>query len=312
MKTTTKILPNQLSNASAPSKPGKDSKILSNLPGQDKPLICKLLTDPRSGNGYVQMAYYNYSVGPDPKKHSRSRPSLLSLKKLAADPEKEEFWRIHNEIKELKKTHNENHPAVVALENMKKLYSARECGWFYFVEPNSDVIKCIKLGPDVINQLFGKEATKYKPAYTSLIETAAKNGKNPYDLFKNTGWLKMYKTGEGLSTRYHVSIESTQVEAVDENGETYTKTTTVSHPVHPRLTTEGVDLEEFPNPVEFEARNAFTVDETINFIKSKGTVIPERFLPQVGSDAREVNEGDAESSDQSAHVALASLDDIPF
>lgn len=310
METATKILPGQLSGTAAPAKPGKDSKILSNLPGQDKPLICKFISDPRSGSAYVQMSYYAYTVGPDPKKHSRQRPSLLSLKKLAADPEKEEFWSLHNEIKELKKTHNEKHPAVVALEDLKKLFNARECGWFYFVEPNSDVIKCIKLGPDVINQLFGKEATKYKPAYVSILETAAKQGKSPYDLMKNTGWLKMYKTGEGLSTRYHVAIETAQVEETDANGETFTKTSTVSHPVHNRLTTEGVDLTEFPNPLEFEARNAFTVDETLNFIKSRGTVIPERFMPQAGGESREVNEEDVGS--QSAPVALASLDDIPF
>lgn len=311
--TSAKILPGQVATPTEIKRPGKDTKILSSVPGQEKPLICKLLSDPRSGSAYVAMGYYGYQVGPDPKKHSRKRPSLASLKKLAADPEKEEFWAIHNKIKELKKTHNEKHPAVVALDTQKKLFSAQECGWFFFVEPNSDTIKCVKLPPDAINQLFGKEASAYKPAYVSILDTAAKKGQSPYDLTKETGWLKMYKTGEGLGTRYHITLDTAEVERKDAaTGEMFTTPMARSHTIHTRLVTEGVDLSEYPNPLEFEARNAFTVDETNAFIASVGTAIPERFFPN-NNGPREVEDGD-EGISPATHepAALASLDDIPF
>ena len=311
METAARIMPGELSNVGDLKRPGKDTKIVSGFPAQEKPLIVKLLRDPRSGGTFVQMGYYGYNVGPDPKKHSRSRPSLQSMKKLAADPEKEAFWAIHNQIKELKKTHNENHPDVVALEAKKKLFSARDCGWFYFIEPNSDVIKAIKFPPDAINMLFGKEATKYRPAYVSVLDTLAKQGRSPYDLNNETGWLKLYKTGEGLATRYFVGLDAQQTEVVDANGDVSTKTAANKYAIHSRLLTEGAELSEYPNPIEFEARSAFTLDETITYVDSNGTKIPERFYP---GNSTSSDDSPREVSDEvyNNQGALASLDDIPF
>lgn len=312
MESTAKVFPGQISDFNNLKKPGKDGKFLFSLPEVDKPLICKLLRDPRSGNPYVPMAYYSYMVGPDPEKHSRSRPSLLSLKKLAADPEKEEFWRIRSEIKELKKTHNAEHPQVKALEAKAKIYSARECGWLYYIEPNSDVIKSVKVGPDVINQLFGKEATTYKPAVVSVLDTLAKQGRSPYDLNNESGWLSLSKSGKGLATRYHVSLATYQGEMKDqETGEVVLVPKPIKATIHSRILTEGVELSEFPDPIKLEERGAFTLEETATFISSSGTSIPARFLPNGNNNdgPREVNEDYTPSH---STPALASLDDIPF
>lgn len=265
-------------NVQAPEEKGGNSGITFKIGGPDQPLILKLLPDPKTGKAYVPMTSYPYQVGPNEKTDSRTRPSLQALGLTEKDPENNKKWEYIKQLSNLKKSGvSKNDPRFKTIQKAMDLYKEKESGYFYYIEPNSETIKCLKAGKMVINALFGREGKENIKAVPSLLKALAAVGKSPYKTDHQDCWLKIWKTGEGLGTEYHVvRLEEYVVKVVD--GETYSKKVPVSLKVSDKFLKGLLDLSDFPDPLAFEAKGAFTLAETEEFIATDGVVIPERFM----------------------------------
>ena len=88
-------------------------------------------------------------------------------------------------------------------------------------------IKALAVGPAVFNRIFGKDAKDNRPAIPSLFKEMSAKGLNPFldkdPEVNKIGWVKLYKTGEGMATEYHIVPCSTS-ESKIVDGEELTKT----------------------------------------------------------------------------------------
>jgi len=285
------------------SKPNENnSNFIFQIPGPDKPLIVKFLGDPRTRSRFVAMRYYPHSLGPLPT-DKRSHPSLRALGVLKDDPEFNVYQSCLKRAKEETDTDIQK-----ALRAKAELFKPKEGGWIHVIEPNSSEIKCLKIGKDVINQLFGRKAYGDKvPEIKSLLASWASEGYDVYNIENNEGWVKIYKTGEGMSTRYVLELDQIEEMRVDEKtGKKFKMTVVCSHEVHEKIRTSDVSLEDFPDPIALETKNAFTEEETIKFVESEGTLVPERFFKKKSS-------GSASTSNEEVQqTSDVNLDEIPF
>jgi hypothetical protein len=70
-----------------------------------------------------------------------------------------------------------------------------------------------------------------------------------------------------------------------------------------------VTLDSFPDPLTtVEEKAAFTAEETIAFIKSQGTVVPDRFMHR---DSAPTNNGNVEVQEHDAG-SMPSIADLPL
>lgn len=303
-------------NLEKPEDNNGDKRLVLGVPA-DKELIVKFIADPRSPGSdrraYVPLKYYNFKVGSSDKDF-RSRPSLQSLGVVDKDPETEIKWELVKMMSALTKSgESKESQKYKNIAAKKKLFEPDELGWIYYIEPNSNVIKALKLKAALINQLFGKEANGDKyPAVPSLVKNMATKGMSPFDLSKEFGWVKIYKTGKEMATRYFAEALK-EVTTVLVDGMPEEKTTYPRLPIHEDFKTGMVALDSFPDPIEFEKTQAFSVDETVEFINSDGVVFPERYA------AKRKRNNDAETpvdlssvANQYPQSSPSSLDDIPF
>ena len=291
-----------------------NSKFVTRIPGPEKPMVFKLLGDPRSRQAYIPMEYYSHMIGPDPEKHVRQHPSLKSLGVTSSAPENDAYWEAVKKISSLRKSGENKTPDGEKEERKQqallKKYRAQERGWFFYYEPNSSEIRSVRLPKDVINQLFGKAATEHRPEVPSLLKELGKSNISPYDTQSNIGWLTLYKTGEGLGTKYTVALASS-VSEVELHGKKFKRDEPTEYAVSQKIKSSDVTLEDFPDPVAHEKQYAMTLEETVTFVNSQGTVVPERMLKKMNNDEALESEG---SSAPGAGLSApsAALDEIPF
>lgn len=288
------------------TKPNEgNSKFIYKINGSDQPLIVKFLGDPRKKATYVPMNYYTHMVGPNPQTDKRTHPSLRSLGVLDKDPELEVYYDCLRKAKEAREAGDTD--VEKAMKAKAELFKPKEGGWIHVIEPNSAEIKCLKIGKDIINQLFGRKAYGDKvPEIKSLLEQWSREGYNPYNINIDEGWVKIYKTGEGMSTRYILQLDSQEETQTDSKGKKFKTVSLVSHTVHEKIRNGDVQLEDFPNPIETESKNAFTPEEAFDFVKSEGTLVPERLMRKGGGESGSVSSSTAELS------TPMNFDDIPF
>ena len=269
-------------------------------------LIFKLLGDPRGAQHFIPMDYYRHQVGPNPEKDVRLRPSLKSLKLTQSAPENELYWSIVKQLGDLKKEgvpYDSDKPR--ALRAQKELYNAQVKGWFYLVQPGSPEIKPYLFPKTIINMLFGGrevDASGDVREVPSLLKKLQVDGYSPYDIDNDKCWLQLTKTGTGKGTRYFLEMVTQDTKIVHEGREVKI-TEPKEFPVHARLKNGEVTLEDFPDPIEFEKKYAFSEQETIAFIESSGTAIPERFQKRSRDDA-DMESGDDGAADQNAAPAF--------
>lgn len=250
------------------------SKLVFKVPeGKDKALVVKFLVDPRTGKSYIPVKHYPHMVGPDPQFHTRSH--------LAQEDDIELTARIsyYKELKKLRETGSTDAARMQKLTKLVEKCKDKESAWFFIVEPGSSTIKAIKLGVSVINQIFGR-TYKDKEPIPSLLKQVSQKGISPYD-FKTAnaqmGWFKIYSTGKGLGKKYHVELaEDVIVKEVD--GEKFSKTQPAKFEFDQKFKDMKLTLEDFPDPLAMEKKQAFTMAETEAFINSEYTLVPERFL----------------------------------
>jgi hypothetical protein len=309
---TTMDLSQDFGNVSKPEESGKkDYRFISEIPGPDNPLIVKLLPNPYNPKtGYIPMDYYTFKVGPNDKDY-RSRPSLQSLGMIDKDPEAEKKFEYVKQLSNFKKDGlTKDSPKWKAVKAAMSIYEAKSMGWVHIIEPGKAEIRCLKLRTAMIQTLFGREGGGNIKPIPSLLEALGKKGKSPYGITREDCWLKIYKTGVGIATEYHIEPCQTNEMRVLDGVEVEVKAFQ-SFPVAASLKNAKLKPSDLPNPIEFEKKNAFTLEETQTFIESSGTIFPERFA------ARAKTNNDAEQTPVSTTAVVTAeteynMDDIPF
>jgi len=256
--------------------PGRESRFVFAIPTEDKAIVCKLLFDPRGKQSYIPVDYYNHQIGPNKETDTRSHPSRKSLG-LGDSPENDAYWDYAKQLSVLRKEGKGETPEAKKLEKLKDMFYARQKGWLYFVTPGSATIYALKITKAVINSLFGKDATQYRPEVKSILKEMGSNNMSPYDISSKVGWLKLYKTGQKLATEYHVEVAETTIQ-VDHNGRKIPAKQPFEADVHEKIKNSDVTLDDFPDPVKFEIEQCWSLEESQAFVDSAGTVVPERCL----------------------------------
>lgn len=289
----------------APAVTKKDA-ILKKFPGPDSPLICKLVPDLLRGRvdgkffEYFEIQEHGHVGGVNKKgeKMIYSHPCRKSLGEKSC-PECDRYWHEKERLK-LAGEHSAEGKAIKAVVD---LLAPRRKVWVYFVTPESDQVKAVKMSKDLMNQLWGAPANKYKGEIASLIAGMKTKGMSPYDLKNPIGWMKIYKTGEGLGTRYFAEVAKKE-EVIMENGRPAgTVNRFVSSPVSEYLMT-SFDVKSLVDFRKIESERAFTPDESADFAKT--LITPQRVI-DMWKKEEETETPDATEKTQSVEKVMASI-----
>jgi hypothetical protein len=298
--------------------PKSQSNITFAIPDETRPLIFKILPDFRYGNGkswYRPLRSFTFQAGPS-EKDKRKRPCLTFFGETVS-PELEYYKKLKQESDAMNKLGQGNSAEAVVLKSKLAIFKPSDMAYILYIEPGSPEIKAMKVSVSVINCIKGREANQYSPAIPSLIKSMAADGVSPFDIFSpkaEVGWVKLWKTGEGLGTRYHVAVDEKTLE-IEQNGKKYYSKEMTTHKVHEKIAQRKFVEADFPDVLAFEERNRWTPTELERFIESEGTQVPERFLKKEFHGQQNGGSG----SDQVAAVTpfdtgslIGSLDDIPL
>lgn len=239
--------------------PGYRSAVIKGIPGPDSPLIFKIVPQKRANGkseGYWAITKHTHLVGDrDPKNKKNYRSHLCQKSSGQSDcPECDTYFQILGQMRDLEKEGKKGTPEYLRLETQSKMIAPQQKGWLLVVLPESPEVKALCVGKDVLNKLFGKAATKFKPAIESLINKMAADGNDPYNLRSTTGWIKLFKEGEGRDTVYTVQSATVTVQ-VDMNGKKIPATVPMEMPVHENIfKTKRSDL---PNLGKYEERSVW-------------------------------------------------------
>lgn len=295
--------------------PGNDSRFVLKIPGPDRPLICKILPDPGYGSGkswYRPLKQFSHMVGPNPDTDTRQHvcQSFFGL----SSPENDAYWEYKKAAADLKKQGKGNSIEYSKLEALTKKFQPKNGGWLLIIEPESPVIKAVRVPVSVLDLLNGKEKTEYKPAIPSLIKQMAADGVSPFDIVQQKpkqGWIKIYKTGEGLATRYFVEAVTVNL-TVEKDGRKFSATDYQELNVHAKILAGELTRADLPDVVNFEKKFAFTPEESATYVKSQGTAVPQRFLKAAQpANGRKDETDEAQRPGAAVPTTVASLADLP-
>lgn len=284
----------------AAEKPGEASSFVTKIPtGKDKALVMKFVRDPRRKQPYTALTFYKHMVG-DGDKDTRYHPCRKSLGE-AVSPELDRREELIAQLSAIKKEAlaaganaaegkwRETAQWAQIKEELDQLKEKRG-GHILFVEPNSDKVQSLKIGASIINRIFGRKGNDFVKTIPSLLEEMQKKGKSPFisndPAMNKFGWVKVWRTGEGIATEYFV--EPATVEQVKEiEGQQATITTDQEFQIHPRILSSDLTLDDIPDCIEYERRFMWTLEESQEFVASNGLKVPERFLKGNGGDNEE-------------------------
>jgi hypothetical protein len=310
--------------------PGRDSSFITQVPGADRPLIIKIVPDPRYEGGrkaYRPARFIKYLAGPNPETDTREHICGSFFGKPS--PENNAYWEYKNKLKALKAAGQGNSVDAQKLEAQLKLLKQSDKGWLLVIEPNSPKIKAVRVPQSVLDYINGREADANRPAVPNVIKKMANDGYSPFDIGQKTpklGWLKLYKVGEKMATRYFLEPATTEVE-IENNGKKYKATDYAEFDVHEKILKGDVEMSDIPDVVEFEKKYAWTTEESEEYVRSACTVVPERARKKTNQEGRKDETDEAVAATaaggvppvatmglpQAAEVTkVASLDDIPF
>jgi len=268
-------------NVAAPEVPGAKAggNIITSWPKEETAIIAKLMCDPTYSNGskiYRPANYYTHPTGN--KQTDKSRHICRTFFGEKTSPENEKFWEIVKGLSQLKKQQLSDSQEARVLKEKLKIFKPSRRGYILFVRPESPNIQALRIPESIIDTLIGCKGDDYKEAKVSLIDTMIASGNSPFDLTSNTGWLKFYKRGESINTEYFVEPAEVQSVAETKDGKKVKYNEPLAAIVHSRFL-EDLSIEEVPNVLAFEARFAFTVEESQAFVESEGSLsgVPARF-----------------------------------
>ena len=297
----------------APGSGGRNPNIILQWPSKENAIVAKFVCDPLYDNGkkmYRPVQYFPHPTGT--KDSDRSRHVCQTFLGSKDSPENDFFWEKVKELSALKKANRGDSDEARFLKELIRSFKPSKKGWFLIVRPDSKVIQAIRVPESGIDILMGKKADAYnKEEIPSLLNKMQAEGNSPFDLTNTKGWVKLYKTGDKLTTKYF--IEEAQIDATAEtkDGKKITYQTSLEANVDQHLLSDDVDSGEIPNVVEFEKKYAFSYEESVNYVKSMGTLagVPKRFLrnSQQATEAVEAPESHGATTYQQV-----SEDDIPF
>ena len=301
-----------------------DKRYISSIPPLEKgPIIAKLMPVIVDGKRkqYISVVEFPHCTGEGEKDKGRhacqqtfdrtlSSPEMDHYKKLKINMEalKKEKYAAKNAKNTAEEGKIEN--KIKKLDFEMKKFKPRFSGWFNFVEPGSDTIKSIKFPPSMINILNGAKETHFRAAIPSLQEKLVKRGYSAFLTAKANDnslyWLKIYKTGEGIATKYFIDID--QNEVANDDGSTTTKP--VKHPLGQGIEKllmgkSKMNPSDLPDPIsEVEERfNKFSHEEAERFVELGGglNATPANFLKQENRS----DSGNVSSDPESGEAATA-------
>lgn len=265
--------------------PNKNGQVVK-VQGPDKPLIIKIVPQKRPNGvveSYWKTVHHKHLVGDMDIDNFKSNRRHLCQKTLGRKECKEcdRFWATKTEFYDLEAEAKKN-PSVKASKAYKladiqqKLLNPGQGGWAHVVLPNNPQVKALQVGKDLVNKLWGKDKTKFRPAVESLIKKMRAAGDDPYNLKSKSGWIVIWKTGEGRSTEYTVKAATQTVMTKLPNGREVPAEVPAEFDVHPNIFLTKRD--ELPNFMKFEERNVWTTEESNAFAENLQT--PERVLKE--------------------------------
>lgn len=295
---TQKVKLGQPSGA-APEAPNKGkSNITFSFPGKDNPLIVKLVCDPTYDNGnkvYRPARYFTHPVGT--KATDKRRHICNTFFGAKTSPENDAYWEAKKALSALKKEGKYESAEGKRQKMLVDTFKPANKGYVMYVQPGDPMLRALIVPQTIIDLLMGRKADDYNEEVVSIVATMQAKGLSPFDLSAKTGWLKLYKTGEGINTRYHA--EPALVEAEDEtkDGRKIKYMADLEASVNPHIL-EDFDISEVPDVVKFEKSRAWTVEESQAFVKALGTIegVPQRFLKSAGGPAASAGEESSEAS----------------
>lgn len=288
--------------------PNKNGQVVK-VQGADKPLIIKIVPQKRPSGvveSYWKTVHHKHLIGDMDIENFKSNRRHLCQKTLGRKECKEcdRFWATKTEFYDLEAESKKN-PAIKGTKEYKladirqKLLNPGQGGWAHVVLPNNPQVKALQLGKDLVNKLFGKEKTKYRPAVESLVKKMRAAGDDPYNLRMKSGWIKIWKSGEGRNTEYTVVQATQTVLTKMPNGREVQVEAPAEYDVHPNIFLTKRD--ELPDFMKLEARNVWSQEESNLFAENLQT--PERILKE--------DQGGGEGGDDMTANDRNSAPDVP-
>lgn len=332
---------------------GFKSQIVKKYPESEKDaLVVKFLLNnnpnrkPMSATECEPMKWWPCRMNPDDPKSTQYRPDREFLG-LGRSPEADHFDAImqdlieaRSKVKALKSVNGKaseikKAEALVKVAEAKKdMYKPRYGGYIFFTEPNSDTIKALKFSTALKNRIWGRKGNDYIKPVASIVDELSKKGRacfvNGEDAELNkTGWVKIWKTGVGLATEYHIEEDNILVKEKTASGKDIEYLDPKEHDIGKKIKAyiagEPIPENAVPDVFEQEEKNAWSEEESESYLETG--VIPERVMKEYKAMLERFNNGggnsDAEVSaappaetaattDAGPSTSTENLDDIPF
>lgn len=250
--------------------PKRDSAFLK-TPDAANPLICKILGNPlRDGEVYFDLELIRHTVGNDPKKDSRYHLSRKMFNE--ASPEVDAYWEAYRKSKALKEAGKEGTEEYRVAEKQKLTFATVRRCLLLVIQPGESKPKILEINARGKKKLFGAAAYGKEQALVGLVETMRAKGRDPINPVSDKGWIKIWRTGLGVDTEWHV--QEATIEARDSEGEEVVRPMTAK-------VGDGLFKLELKDLVNVETaymtdERVWSTEECQAFVDSAGTVIPER------------------------------------
>ena len=259
---------------------------------ESNPLIIKLAFDPRWGNHatFLEVSYHKfYSQYSNVAKSARSFLCLKNYgEKCPACDARYSAW------KEKEKLVKAGQAIPKQMTEILDLFKGSTKAWCIVIQPNADSVRALKIPYSLQLLLFGgmdRQNNKVK----GLVNEMRERGRSPFDLKASKGWLKVWKTGEELNTKYFASECYDAVIEVDDNGEETEKRKYFTANVGSKIF--SLTLDDIPVCLDLEYDSAkWNAAEVLQYVKTDGIDRPARAMMQVRTDGGATAQNTAPSS----------------
>jgi hypothetical protein len=242
---------------------------ITRLPKAGEVLVGKFIVIPDgSRRPYLPAPYFD-----DPTKDGRMH---FSLKMIQADcPKNNIYWdnmKLRKKLKAEGKTETREYKRVEALIAANR---PKTGALFLFIEKGQKTVRPLFLKETMIEELFGVKGHWQKPDAPGLLKNLKAEGRNPYDVLSNEGWIRLWKTGTGKDTKFHVELDQ-EVSEVVMNGRTVKAKVPTECPVDPAVI-DMIKGGKLPDLLALasDPKEMWSNDECEEY--AKNLTIPERF-----------------------------------
>lgn len=234
-------------------------------------IVVKLLPDLKSADGgkpplFFTSYLYQHQAGPSPL-DTRSHPSLRPI--FGEDPEFVAFKELNAEVtvyvkaSGLKGDDLKDDPTFKKLKKRADMLRPRVTYLMNAYERGGNKVKALRVSESLKGILFGKDAKEDAPAIVGVIPQMIQEYEmNPFDNQSDGGWIRIWKTGAGLETRYFA--EPYQVMVKNAKGKPTRQASDEPTPAAIRNLKE----EDVPDLKEFHSQYHWTLEEAQAYVAS--------------------------------------------